>query len=118
MAHSVVVATGLPVTIERFNGRSGQPDLILYEAARGALAEASKIEEVKDIRDKAEAMAAYARQAKNTELIELATEFKVRAERRCGELLASTNMQHGGHARRARSNDATELFRPHWLRWA
>lgn len=46
-------------------------------------------DEVKDIRDKAEAMRAYAHQAKNRQMEIDAAEIRIRAERRLGELIVA-----------------------------
>lgn len=59
-----------------------------YSAARKALAACVKIDEVKSIRDKAMAMETYAFQAKDGQLIAEATEIKMRATRRIGEMMA------------------------------
>ena len=67
---------------------------------------------MKDIRDKAEAMAAYARQAKDTELIQWATDIKVRAERKAGEMLrdsaARGERDPGGRTKAIESQRATQ----------
>ncbi|MFE8033826.1 hypothetical protein [Thiohalocapsa marina] len=63
--------------------------LIKYDAACRALAEAKAVDEVKDLRDKAEAMRIYGMQAKNKTLEIDAAEIRIRAERRLGELIAA-----------------------------
>jgi hypothetical protein len=52
-----------------------------------AIAECHAIDEVKDIRDKAMALELYAKQARNTDAERKASEIRLRAERRTGELL-------------------------------
>lgn len=61
--------------------------LVRYDAACKALAKAKAVDEAKHIRDVAEAMRAYARQAKNKQLEIDAAEIRFRAERRVGELI-------------------------------
>jgi N6-adenosine-specific RNA methylase IME4 len=62
-------------------------ELIKYKAACRALAEAKSVDEAKDIRDKAIAVQAYAKQADNPQLEADAFEIRKRAEDKAAELL-------------------------------
>lgn len=62
--------------------------LVVWEKMKAAIQEARSIDEVKAIRDKAEAMRLYAKQARESlEVQNSIAEIKIRAERRAGELL-------------------------------
>lgn len=54
-----------------------------------AIAECHSVDEVKDLHDKARALEIYAKQAMNVEAERKATEIRLRAERRAGELMAA-----------------------------
>jgi hypothetical protein len=69
--------------------------LIKYDQARQALAACRNVDDIKDIRDKSEAMRLYAKQANDTELEQWAAEIKLRAQRAIGEISRTLEKQQG-----------------------
>lgn len=69
--------------------------LVRYDAACKALAAAKRVDEVKTIKDKAEALRAYARQVKNPQLEADAWEIRKRAEDKLGELSTMLEARRG-----------------------
>lgn len=69
--------------------------LALYDEMCRAIDAAYRVDEVKDIRDKARAFEVYARQAKNVEAESRACEIRLRAERKAGQLRTAMDKQAG-----------------------
>jgi len=70
--------------------------LIRYDAARMALAECARIDDAADIRDKAAALAAYARQRDDNDMECWVREIHLRACVRIGELVRELDTADGG----------------------
>ena len=68
-----------------------------YEAAKQALANCEQIDECVTWADKAAALASYAKQAKDDELMKRSTRIRDRAIRRAGELLKQIEPAHGAN---------------------
>jgi hypothetical protein len=77
--------------------------LSFYDTAAKALVEAKRLDEVKDIADKATALKEYARRANDREMEIDAAELRIRAERRLGEMLKKTPLNKGGGDVRAKA---------------
>ena len=71
-------------------------ELIQYDAMCRAINAAYEVDEVKEIHDKAVAMEAYFRQAKNPEPERRACEIRLRSERKAGQLLKKLEKAKGG----------------------
>ena len=99
-----------------------ETQLAHFDRARSELALATDLDEIKGIRDKAEALRAYARQAgKSLEMQNQCAEIKLRAERRAGELIPE-QIEHGGdrktesslHRDRLKDLDISESQSSRW----
>jgi ParB family chromosome partitioning protein len=88
--------------------------LVLYNRARQALAQARSLDEVKDVRDKAEALRQYAQQiGENQDMVNNLAEIKIRAERRAGELLAEMDKAKGTQGQLAgRDSSGSNIMLP------
>lgn len=72
-----------------------ETQLIRYDAMCQAIIACHSVDEVKDIRDQAMAIQIYQRQARNIDAEKKACEIRLRAERRCGQLLKEREMAKG-----------------------
>ena len=90
--------------------------LARYDEMCRAIDAAYQVDEVKDIRDKAQAFEVYARQARNTEAERRACEIRLRAERKCGELDKKREKAKGGQPYQATGSTVEPVERAPTLR--
>jgi len=79
--------TALMQIRERFPSIANANLPAVYQSAKDAMQRCADVDEVKDWRDKSEALVSYARQAQDETLEKLAVRIRARAIRRAGELM-------------------------------
>lgn len=84
----------LPMAVENRLPNARMP--LNYEVAKNAIRKCLRIDECKEWADKIAALAAYAKQIKDDELLKNAKRIRVRAQVRMGELLLEYPAPHGG----------------------
>jgi hypothetical protein len=94
--------------------KRGDLGLVHYDNMCRAIAECYRVDEVKDLRDKAKALEIYAQQARNLDAERKACEIRIRAERRAGELLrgmkdSGQRDSGGGGDRKSQSRSTTVI---------
>lgn len=94
-------------TINASNARLPQS----YESAKNALTQCVALDECKSWADKAAALASYAKQANDEELMKMATRIRDRAIRRAGELLNQIEPGQGARESKRGEGDHTPLHR-------
>lgn len=96
-----------------FRGHTQQAGkLVLYDQMVTAIAECARIDEIKDIRDKAMALEMYHKQAQNFEAEREAANVRLRAERRAGELLKELARADSGAARNPNGRAGKPVSQP------
>lgn len=88
----IITRQAMPAAINAASARLPQT----YENAKTALANCATIDECIEWSSKAEALASYAKQANDDELMKYAVRIRDRAIRRCGELLKQIEPGKGG----------------------
>ena len=87
-------------------------EMVRYDAMVQAIVECHKVDDLKEIHNKALALELYARQAKNIDAERKAIEVRIRAERRVGQLLSemkrTTPQESGKQGGEARSRSLPE----------
>ena len=83
--------------------------LVKYDAMVHAIMVCEKIDEVKDIRDKALALELYAQQAMNTDAERKACAVRLRAEKECGKRLAAMGEKRGRPEKRSQHTTISDL---------